>query len=135
MCQNIKRVRSIFLVQGGLFAGIADVLGDSDHTEYIPNPVLELNNRMSLTQRVVNTVSLKIFEQLFSQRHKSSVRALVEKILPGCPALDDIERETRLVFTNSHPIFHYARPMTPEMVEIGAVHCTPARPLPPVGIH
>lgn len=41
-----------------LFPGIAPVLGGSDHTEYVPNALMELTNQMTLPQRVINTVSV-----------------------------------------------------------------------------
>jgi len=117
-----------------LFPGIAPVLGGSDHTEYVPNALMELTNQMTLPQRVINTVSLFFFDQFFTQRHKTPVRSVAQTVLPNCPPLDDIEKEMSLVFYNSHPIFHYTRTMTPEMIEIGGIHCKPATSLAPVSI-
>ena len=117
-----------------MFPGIANVLGDSDHPEYIPNPLLDLTHRMTLTERVINTVSVFAFEHFFTQRHKPSVQSVAQSVLPSCPLLDDIEKEVALVFSNSQPIFHYPRTMTPEMIEIGGIHCRPANSLSPVRI-
>ena len=109
-------------------------LGDKDHTEYVPNIFLELTNRMTLSQRILNILNVEILDHFFFQRPKPTVRAIVQTLLPDCPPLDDIEKEVSLVFTNSHPVFHYPRTMTPEMIEIGGIHCKPAKPLPPVRI-
>lgn len=87
---------------------------------------------MSLPHRVINTITTNLFHQFFTQLHKSAVHQVALTVLPGCPPLDDIERDISLVFTNSHPVFHYQRPMTPEMVEIGGIHCKEAKPLPTV---
>merc|ERR1712136_242614 len=114
------------------FPGYPRVLGDSDHTEYVPNPLMDMSDRMSLPQRIINTVSTFMVDQLFRQQQKSPVYSEIKTLLPDCPPLDEIEKETSLVFTNSHPIFHYPRTMTPEMIEIGGIHCKPANPLPPV---
>jgi len=115
----------------GLFPGIAPVLGDSDHAAYLPNGIMDFSDRMSLPQRIINTVAIFFTEQLFLQWSKSSIYDIVKKVLPDCPPLDDIEKETSLIFANTNPVFSYRRPMTPEMVEIGGIHCTPAKPLPP----
>jgi len=115
---------------GPLFPGVAYVLGDSDHTEYVPNPTMELTNRMNLPQRVLNTVSAFATKMLFSGLHKTTIHSVAKTVLPNCPPLDDIEKEISLVFTNSHPIFHYPRAKTPEMIEIGGIHCRTPQPLP-----
>merc|ERR1712136_467878 len=106
--------------------------GDSDHTEYVPNPLMDMSDRMSLPQRIINTVSTFMVDHFFRQQQKSPIHAVVKTVLPNCPPMDDIEKEISLVPTNSHPIFHYPRTMTPEMIEIGGIHCKPANPLPPV---
>merc|ERR1712136_244946 len=105
--------------------------GDSDHTEYVPNPLMDMSDRMSLPQRIINTVSTFMVDHFFRQQQKSPIHAVVKTVLPHCPPMDDIEKEISLVLTNSHPIFHYPRTMTPEMIEIGGIHCKPANPLPP----
>ena len=95
---------------------------------------MDMSDRMSLPQRIINTVSTFMVDQFFRQQQKSPIHAVVKTVLPNCPPMDDIEKEISLVLTNSHPIFHYPRTMTPEMIEIGGIHCKPANPLPPVRI-
>ena len=115
-----------------MFPGVAYVLGDSEHTEYIPNPILEMTDHMSLPQRVLNTLSILANNILYAGKLKAMVQPLVNQVLPNCPPLDVIEQELSLVFFNSHPIFHYPRAKTPEMIEIGGIHCRTPQPLPPV---
>jgi len=114
-----------------LIPGIAYTLGDSDHPEYVPNIMSEFTDQMTLMQRVLNTLTIFGLEKGFGGFSKSSVYSVIQTVLPDCPPLDDIEKEVSLVFTNSHPVFHYPRTMTPEMIEIGGIHCKPAKPLPP----
>ena len=113
-----------------MFPGVAYVLGDSEHTEYIPNPILEMTDHMSLPQRVLNTLSILANNILYAGKLKAMVQPLVNQVLPNCPPLDVIEQELSLVFFNSHPIFHYPRAKTPEMIEIGGIHCRTPQPLP-----
>ena len=117
-----------------LLPGFASVLGDSDHTEYVPNILFEFTNRMTLVERIINTISVKAFSFFFNEWHKKSIHEIQKRYLPGCPSVDQLEKDISLVFTNSHPIFNYARTMTPEIIEIGAIHCRPAQPLPTVRI-
>merc|ERR1712136_669356 len=113
-----------------ILGGLTSVLGDSDHPEHLPNLFSEMTDQMNLVQRVVNTVSIEMSMVMFTW-HRKSVYSEIKTLLPDCPPLDEIEKETSLVFTNTHPIFHYPRTMTPEMIEIGGIHCKPANPLPP----
>ena len=108
-------------------------MGDSDHPEHLPNLFTEMTDQMNLLQRVINTVSIEMSMVMFTWPRKS-VYSEIKTLLPDCPPLDEIEKETSLVFTNTHPIFQYPRTMTPEMIEIGGIHCKPANPLPPVRI-
>jgi len=115
-----------------VFPGTAYLLGDSDHTEYVPNIVKGMTDRMNLPQRVFNTLyNYAIYMLLFGVQ-KASINSVAKTVLPNCPPLDDIEKEISLVFANSHPIFHYPRAKTPEMIEIGGIHCRTPQPLPPV---
>ena len=120
-------------MQSSLLYG-AYALGDSDHLEYVPNIFMELEKPMTLSQRVFNVFNIKILDYFFFQRPKPEIQSIVEKLIPGCPPIDVIENDVSLCLTNSHPIFHYPRTMTPEMIEIGGIHCRPANSLSPVRI-
>lgn len=49
------------------------------------------------------------------------------------PPLEDIIRNTSLVFVNDHFSLTYARPLVPNMIPIGGVHVNPPKKLPAVG--
>lgn len=124
----------IFVTPNSLMPGLASILGDSDHTAYVPYLYGLLSGKLTLMQRLSNTISSFVHEIFMNSMHHSTVHNLVQHILPGCPPLAEIEKDVSLVLTNSHPVFNYPRPLPPQVIEIGGIHCRPANPLPTVRI-
>ena len=63
--------------------------------------------------------------------HMSSIRTTVQRLaFPDCPPLIEIEKNVSLVFTNTHPAFTYPRTLPPQVIEVGGIHCRPAKLLP-----
>ena len=109
------------------------MLGDTDHPEYFPHRSLKYTNQMSLLERVFNTFLLHLTTWTDEQmKNDPTVLSVIQKVLPGCPPLKQIEKELSLILINSHPIFHYTQAKTPEMIDIGGIHCRAAQPLPSV---
>lgn len=108
------------------------VIGDSEHTEYVPFMLASFTNRMSLFERTINTALVHVSALIPKYFHTPSYDRLIQHFLPGCPPIYDIERNVSLIFTNTHPSFSYPRASPPSLIEIGAIQCRPAQPLPNV---
>lgn len=110
----------------------------NDRVSNIENPAYTTHmyslhaSRMNFKQRLVNTVSLILAKSVhayinfFAERHAR--RFFGEDLPPFCSLL----KNTSLVFVNSFPVFHGVRPNTPQVIEIGGIHVTPAQQLPHV---
>lgn len=48
------------------------------------------------------------------------------------PYYGDIERNVSMVFLNTNPVLHNARPFAPGVIEMGRMHIKPKKPLPEV---
>lgn len=111
------------------------MIGDTDHPEYVPHKNLKFTDQMNLLERAFNTVLVYLTDWIHGQiQYVPELVSFIQKMFPGCPPMNQIEKELSLVLTNTNPIFHYPRAMTPEMIEIGAIHCRAAQPLPAVRI-
>jgi hypothetical protein len=56
--------------------------------------------------------------------------------LPNLPSLYEIEKNTSLIFTNTHPNEEFPRSLPPNLIEISCMHCSDVRnPLPNVSHH
>ena len=107
-------------------------MGDSEHSEYVPFIMSGFTNRMSLMERTINTALVHLTTKIPKMFNTPVFEKLVQHYLPGCPPLLEIEHNTSLIFTNTHPSISYPRASPPSLIEIGAIHCHPAKPLPTV---
>lgn len=116
-----------------IFPGLASVFGDEDHYSYSPCFLTPFSDRMSLAERTINMLVSKVFDYISDDWHQSTIEGIVrKKLIPNCPPISEIEKNISLVFTNSHPSFTYPRTLPPQVIEVGAIHCRPAKPLPEV---
>ena len=60
----------------------------------------------------------------------NKVESVVQRVL-GDPtvSLSELEKNVSMVLVNSHYSLGHPRPLMPNVVEVGAMHCRPARPL------
>lgn len=116
-----------------LLPGIGTLLGDDEHDSYVPFILSSFTNRMTLFERTMNLLSNRVFMSLTTWHFSYVQSFLIEnRIIPNCPSLKDIEKNMSLIFINSHPVFSYPRTLPPQVIEVGAMHCRPAKPLPDV---
>lgn len=120
----------ILISPGPLLPGIANVMGDSDHTEHVPFPLTGYTDTMTFMQRLINTLVVALMEFCISTVPSWSVRDVYRREFPELPSLAEIEKNVSLAFVNTHHLFFYPRVLPPQVVEVGGMHCRPAQPLP-----
>lgn len=114
-----------------LFPGRAQMLGDDEHYSYVPFLMSSFSDKMTLYQRTINFIMAKLFLVLGHDIHLSTIESTFKRLInPECPPLKELEKNVSLVFTNSHPSFNYPRTLPPQVIEVGGLHCQPAKPLP-----
>ncbi|XP_049298978.1 UDP-glycosyltransferase UGT5-like [Anopheles funestus] len=101
-----------------------EMVGNPHNPAYNPIPSLGYSDRMHLVQRVWNTF-VSICEQ-FNYRYiyLPSQEAVYQRYfsLRNQPPLLDLIHNVSLVMVNSHPVINFARPLVPNMIEIGGAH-------------
>lgn len=122
----------IFFSPNVIFSDLPFVLGDWEHPEYVPFMVTSFTDNMNWLERTINTFLVHFTAQVQKNWFSPQIDEVVRRFLPGYPSMVDVERNVSLVFTNTHPSFSYPRALPPNVVEIGAIHCHPAKPLPKV---
>jgi len=100
---------------------------------FIPLPFFGYSDHMSFVQRFINfgfghfvgaadtLYRIPKMEQVY--------RDALGEDLPG---VSEIAGNVSLILANSHWSVNYARPVMPSLVEVGGMHCSPAKPLPKV---
>ncbi|KAJ4434824.1 hypothetical protein ANN_23395 [Periplaneta americana] len=108
-----------------------DRMGNPDNPSYIPSYFLPYTGKMKFHERLWNTLftsAVKWGSYYFSEL---PTQELARKYLgEDLPPLNDIARNTSLIFTNSHFSITEPRPMVPGVVEVGGLHLKPPGKLP-----
>ena len=121
----------IMLSPNVLFPGRASSLGDSEQYSYAPFLFTRFSDRMTFSQRMINMIAANAFDWIHTRWHEPVIRSIIrQQVMPDCPPLYDIEKNISLVFTNTHPSFTYPRTLPPQVIEVGGIHCRPAKTLP-----
>lgn len=91
---------------------------------------MTMTDRMTFIERVINTVvthMLSLFQDMFVFPR---IQPAINRHFPGAPSLIEMKANISAAFANTHPAFSYPRAYPPGVVELGAIHCRPARSLP-----
>lgn len=100
---------------------------------YIPFPMFPVSLPMNFFSRLANAFGYSFFLFLRTVDVFPNVQKIVDSRFPNLPLLTDIETNASLVLTNSQTsCLDMARPLAPNVIEIGGIHCKPAKPLPKV---
>lgn len=108
-----------------------DLVGSPSPLSYVPHPFLSFNNRMTFTQRVINTV-MTLVQRLVYDRFLLQQEEIYQKVFPGenKPSLQHIRQHISLVLLNQHFSTNYPQPYVPNMVEVGGMHINRNKPNP-----
>ncbi|XP_064113060.1 UDP-glycosyltransferase UGT5-like isoform X2 [Macrobrachium nipponense] len=108
------------------------VLGNVLNPAYVPNFLLP-TSLDTVFGRLKNTF-LHIFTAIHWRLWKivPSVQKEISAQFPDLPPLLDIERNQSLTLLNSHFSMDMPVPLLPSQIEVGGLHCRPAKPLPEV---
>ncbi|XP_069190581.1 UDP-glycosyltransferase UGT5 isoform X2 [Procambarus clarkii] len=121
----------IMLTTPGLDYRQSAVLGNVLHPAYVPNHKSDFPQPISLWHRFLNTM---IHIAIAVYWRKWTIVPLTQKEIsaqfPELPPLLDLERNMSLALMNTHFSIGIPLPLLPSQVEVGGMHCRPARPLP-----
>ncbi|OXA57179.1 UDP-glucuronosyltransferase 2B20 [Folsomia candida] len=110
---------------------IAQMTGMRMPPSFVPNPMLEFSDDMTFWQRLVNSLMTWTFNFLFVRVVVPSNTEIYRKYLgQDYPDVAQIESGVSMIFSNSHFSINSPRPVFPDIVEIGGIHCRGAEPLP-----
>ncbi|XP_066941903.1 UDP-glycosyltransferase UGT5-like [Macrobrachium rosenbergii] len=120
----------ITIAANGMDPRQSAVLGNLLSPAYMPSFLYEPNLE-DVFGRLANTVFSIVVP--FYWRHWEVIPAVQKEVnvhFPDLPPLLEIERNQSLSLLNSHFSTGLTVPLLPSQVEVGSMHCRPARPLP-----
>ncbi|XP_033229945.1 UDP-glucuronosyltransferase 2B15-like isoform X1 [Belonocnema kinseyi] len=106
-------------------------MGNPDNPSYIPSINLGLSSKMNFIERTVNTAILNYLKFLYDTAFLWSTQRIVEDAFgPGVPPLGEIGKKSSGLLTNTHFSLFGARPLIPNVIEVGGLHIRDVKPLP-----
>ncbi|XP_050692924.1 UDP-glycosyltransferase UGT5-like [Eriocheir sinensis] len=126
----VHEVPFITVATPGMDPRQSAVLGNVLSPSYVPNLVVRTPFPMSIWQRMKNTAMHIYFLSTGGIGCNSLVQKEISAHFPDLPPLLEIEKNQSLSLLNSHFSMSTTVPLLPSQVEVGAMHCHPAKPLP-----
>lgn len=98
---------------------------------YVPHPFLSFTEKMNFYQRAMNMITFMIEEYNYHIHHLPKQKRLYEKYFPNAKkSFHEMFRSSAMVFANTHVSISSARPLLPNMIDIGGIHINEPKPLP-----
>jgi glucuronosyltransferase len=108
-------------------------LGSHMPSSFVPYSLFTYSNDMTFPERVGNF----LINWMMYIQDKFIVNPKMEMVYrqhlgDTVPSVTEIHKNASMFFMNSHFTSTYHRPIMPDLLEIGGIHCRPANPLPKV---
>jgi glucuronosyltransferase len=128
------------VVQVATFVGSAwmgDWVGNPSPYAYVPDPLQSFSHRMTLWQRILNTLGITYQKVSRYLCHLPKQQAILEKYFSDyapLPSISELDFSSSLILVNGHFSIDYPKPMMPNIVQVGGMHLKSAKKLPEVSI-
>lgn len=119
----------------GIQNPVLSALGHPVHPILYPELLTTFGDELSFVERV-DSVLFAIYYEYFSYyKMFPTCDKIARKYFgDGIPYLREIQQNISMLFVNTNPIIHKARPYGPDVVEMGRMHLKPKKPLPKVSV-
>ncbi|XP_071522463.1 UDP-glucosyltransferase 2-like [Panulirus ornatus] len=105
-------------------------LGNMVSPAALPSVVVPYDNSLTLWERLVNTLATIVLRYSFRRTVGRPLAASLRDTFPDLPDPFELYPKQSLALLNRHHLLDGAVPLLPNQVEVGCMHCHPARPLP-----
>ncbi|XP_069697674.1 UDP-glycosyltransferase UGT5-like isoform X2 [Periplaneta americana] len=112
---------------------MGDWIGNPTPYAIVPDPFLNLRDKMNFWERTGNTVFSTLWKFMRNYFYLPGHDAIMKKHfnhLDDLPSLSELEHKTSLLLVNHHFSISYPRPLMPNFVQVGGMHVKPPKPLP-----
>lgn len=111
--------------------------GINDNTAYVPCIGTDLTDRMTFSERLLNTISHYYLKYWYRQSIQVKEQNIIERHLgKKLTDLDILAKNISLMLVNTHPSLNVRRPTAPGLIEVGGMHVTcRGNSIPAVSLH
>lgn len=96
---------------------------------FIPSSFTAFTDKMSFWERFENTLFTWAIAGMTQMFEGPFVEIYKQYLGENLPSSSEIMENTSLLFSNSHFALNFPRPVLPNIVEVGGIHCRPSKPL------
>ncbi|XP_021957851.1 UDP-glucuronosyltransferase 2B4 isoform X2 [Folsomia candida] len=111
-------------------AHLASSQGHRFPPSFVPEPYLPLSQKMTFLERGLNLAVSSFIPVLGRYYYNPRMEAMYRKYVPSAPGVTETDRDASMILMNSHYSLTYPRPLLPNVVEVGGMHCRPGQALP-----
>ena len=108
---------------------MTSLVGNPENPSYQNEIALPFIHPMTFKQRLLNTF-LYYMEEYYPSENRFVLSLLQEKANISFEDVQNVYSRISLVLQVSHHITHNAQALTPNVIDVGGIHCKPAQPLP-----
>lgn len=109
--------------------------GSPDTPSYVPTVFMDKIGKLGFRQRLYNLYQLIVSNLIYDFYYNPRSEAILTRALGRpSPSLDILARNISLILLNTHHTLHGARPLSPNVIEVGGIHVQDPKPLPKVFI-
>lgn len=130
--QHKFQVPVVAIRTSALSTWVIDRTGSPANPSYVPGTTVGLPSRMNFLQRVQNLfdqIFLRIVYRYYGIESNEIARSHFGNDMPD---LETIAKNTSLFLVDTHYLYQSARPLTPNVKEVGGLHVTKVQSLPKV---
>ncbi|CAL8107636.1 unnamed protein product [Orchesella dallaii] len=125
------RIPHMYLTPGAAPNYVSSRFGHYFPTSYVPSPYTDFDRRMTFLERctnfIVETILLVFARFYLYPQYEDIYRGYLGE---DTPSIEEIEDNVGVVLINTNFIMSHPRPLPPNLIEVGGMHCRPPRPLP-----
>ncbi|GLV33062.1 UDP-glycosyltransferase family 36 member D1 [Carabus blaptoides fortunei] len=120
----------IFFSSSAMVPWASQNFGNIDNPAYIPTLFMDFTRKMDFFQRVENSIVYvinKILHQIMLEDPAND--SVNQHVSADAPLVEDTARNASLFLVNSHYTLFGARPLVPNIIEVGGIHIKEMKPL------
>ena len=114
----------------GVGMHMTSLVGNHENPSYQADISMPFIEPFTFKQRLINTILYYMGEK-WRFEDKFMLPLLEEKAGMSYQDVEDVYSNVSLVLQASHIVTHNAQVLSPNVVDVGGIHCTPAKSLPP----
>ena len=126
---HVFRCPIILFSNIGFGMHMTSLVGNPENPSFQNEIALPYIHPLTFNQRFLNTLIYFMYEN-YAAENRFVLPLLKEKADMSFEDIQNVYSNVSLVLQVSHHVTHNAQPLTPNVVDIGGIHCKPAKPLP-----